>query len=397
MDSSYRRYFNLFSTVSKKIHRGSGTGEILACIVENLTGLLRARGSIYWIVDQQQQKIVTRVSHGFAYQSLLGVDYEALLTIFDNRRSDSVYIADARNDPRIPDLERLGKKRVGAVSGQFFDIVGPYTGILAVYFFNRRRLDDRETEFLTALGQQGAIALQKAIRYDEEREAIYRQIVEGFALAIEAKDSSTHGHSLRVARFARLTARAMNLPAAEIDGIYHAALLHDVGKIGTQDTLLERLGDLSAREMRTLREHPVLGARILHPLAFFGEIEALVRHHHELYDGSGYPDRLQGENIPLGARILCVCDAFETMLAGRCRMCRMELETALAQLLEGAGTRFDPKVVDALFAVIRDNPACIDADISLAAEELLLSAGAREKSTGNRFEKRLREQFPTSF
>jgi len=397
MENSYRRYLRLFSTVSKKIHRGSGTGEILACIVENLTELLRARGSIYWIVDQQQQKIVTRVSHGFTYQSLLGVDYEALLTIFDNRRSDSVYIADARNDHRIPDLERLGKKKVGAVSGQFFDIVGPYTGILAVYFFNRRRLDALETELLTALGEQGAIALQKAIRYDEEMAAIYRQIVEGFALAIEAKDSTTHGHSQRVARFAESTARAMNLASQEVDCIRQAALLHDVGKIGTQDHLLERLGDLSSREMRSLREHPVLGARILHPLAIFGEIEPLVLHHHELYDGSGYPDGLKGEEIPLGARILCVCDAFETMLSGRSRMRRLDLETALTQLLEGAGTRFDPEVVDALFTMIREDPACVEAKVTVAAGELLLTAGAGKKSAGNRFEKRLREQFPASF
>jgi hypothetical protein len=110
-----------------------------------------------------------------------------------------------------PDLallgERLGKRKINSVTGLFFDIAGPYTGLLAVYFMGSRTLFDHELELVTALGEQGAIALEKAIGYDQKTMDIYQKIVEGFALAIDARDRFTHGHSRRVARLSRLTAR----------------------------------------------------------------------------------------------------------------------------------------------------------------------------------------------
>ena len=359
MDHSYHSFFKVFAKISKKIHSNNEVIDILNCIVENITEIMEARGCIYWILNHQKKIIETKIFHGFDYSSLSKVDYPSLLTIFDITEPH-IFIGDTRNDPRIPDLERLGKQRIGSVTGLAFDIIKPYSGILAVYFSDSKPLKPHEFELVSALGEQGALALQKAIGYDEKMMNVYRQIVEGFALAIEAKDTITHGHSQRVAALSKLTAQKMALDDHEVENIYHAGILHDIGKIGMEDSVLERLGNLSANEMSCVHDHPVSGARILSPLTFFNEIEPLVRHHHELYNGTGYPDKRKGEDIPLGARIICVCDAFETMITGRPHLPKKSFSTAIRNLQDGAGIRFDPQVVQAFFEAIQANPDVLE-------------------------------------
>ena len=239
------------------------------------------------------------------------------------------------------------------VVGLSFEIDARIVGILGVYFSGRRRLDARDMTFLTVLGEQGAISLLRARHYDAKMLATFRQTVEGLVTALEAKDPVTHGHSLNVGIYARRTALEMGLSSREADLLYHAGLLHDIGKIGMTDKILARLGRLTACEMGQIRMHPVIGARILEPLRFLEELVPMIRHHHEHVDGSGYPDGLCRDAIPMGARILTACDALETMLAGRPSMPRREPAETLAELQRGAGTRFDPRVVKALTAVLR--------------------------------------------
>ncbi|MCP3956097.1 MAG: HD domain-containing protein, partial [Desulfobacterales bacterium] len=328
-------------------------------IVGRVTDIMGARGAIFWIVDEKKAEIRSSVCHGFHYRSLMAVDYPALERLFDFRQRRPVCIGNARTDDRIPDLERLGKRRITTVWGIPLDIVDRYVGILAVYFGQQRNLVSSEINFLTALGEQGAIALHKALRYDERLLQTFSETVEGLALALEAKDPITHGHSQKVARYARLTAEAMGLNDGEIAMVHRAGLLHDMGKIGMQDRLLGRLGKLNTRELNTLKMHPVIGARILEPLTFLEDVAACVLNHHELWDGSGYPQGAAGEEIPMGARILSVCDAFDTMISGRPHMPAMPVEKAVLQLKQQSGTRFDPDVVAALLAVILEKPAVV--------------------------------------
>lgn len=403
MPHDYETYFKLFSRISHAIHSGTNTGEILESIVANITDFLAAKGCIYWIVNREERSIVNMISHGFTYRSLAATDYETLTTIFDIETSTEVFIEDARNDDRIPDLERLGKQRVGSVTGFFFRISGPYTGILAVYFTGKKRVESHDKELVMALGQQGAIALQKALNYDEEMINLFRQVVEGFALALEAKDGKTHGHSLKVAELARLTAGELGLSGYEVDTIFHAGLLHDIGKIGMEDHVLERLGKLSSREMKKAMEHPVTGARIIGALPMLDGIAPLVLHHHERYNGSGYPHGIKGAEIPLGARILAVCDVFETMITGRPHLKKMSLPDALDGLKEGAGTLFDPHVIDAFFIAIEKRPDAVSP--SGGVERYLKQFRQRINAMGSgkaagmkeRLSKRLSDAFPIGF
>jgi putative nucleotidyltransferase with HDIG domain len=350
------RYFDTFRRVMQAIHAGQDVETILTTIVQQVQGVMDAKGAIYWILDADQGVIRHRVSSGFDYESLSGADYFSLVQLFPPDADRPLVIGDARYDSRIPNLERLGKKRVRTVVGIPVSIVAPYTGILAVYFGQQRDLAASEGQFLQALAEQGAVALHKALRYDEEMLNAFRQTVEGLALALEAKDPMTHGHSLKVAYYARRTALALGLPPHQAETVYQAGLLHDIGKIGMQDRILSRLGRLSTSEMDIIRMHPVIGARILSPLTCLQPLVPLVRHHHERFDGRGYPDGLRGDQIPRGARILAACDALDCMLSGRPHMAPVTLERAAAQLEAGAGTHFDPDVIAALAGDIRRHP-----------------------------------------
>ena len=276
MHDDYLTYFETFAEISKSIHSGISTGEILENITASITEITGAKGCIFWIINLESRKIETMISHGFAYRSLEMVSYETLTRIFDPSNPEKVFIEDARNDERIPDLERLGKKRVGSISGLFFDIEPPLMGIVAVYFTQSRKLSENELKLVNALGEQGAISLHKALHYNAKILQAFRQFVEGFVLTIEAKDESTHGHSMRVADFAKMAAIAMNLPEKEVETIYRGALLHDIGKIGIEDYILSRLGALSKKEMAILKRHPVIGSKIIKPLSFLKEVEPLI-------------------------------------------------------------------------------------------------------------------------
>ncbi len=397
MTPDFHQFFTLFAQISKKIHANKDTRDILVCIVENITRVLSAKGSIFWILNMEKQCIETKIFHGFDYRSLMHTDYSTLMTLFGNHEKNCVVIPNAREDDRIPDLERLGKRKINSVTGLFFDIAGPYTGLLAVYFTGNRTLDPHELELVTSLGEQGAIALEKAMGHDRKILDIYRKIVEGFALAIEARDRITHGHSRRVATLSRLTARQMGLDDSMVKNIFHAGILHDIGKIGIRDTVLDRLGHLTPKEMAQIRQHPVLGAEILIPLTFFSDIAPMIRHHHERFDGSGYPDGIKGDQIPLGARILAVCDVFETITAGRPGIPAKDLPSAIFELKHGVGTLFDPAVVQAFFAMIQANPRAMELHESIDDVLDMLRQNVADLALQNRLEKKTARLFPACF
>jgi putative nucleotidyltransferase with HDIG domain len=362
MPEPYYQYFKLVTRMSKAIHSGNHPKEIIETIVAHATDFTGAKGSIYWLVDRSREKIHSFICHGFEYRSLSGVEYDTLIQIFNPDQEKEVYIEDARYDERIPNLERLGKKRIRSVTGINLDISGQYTGILALYFSGIKRILGEELELVHALGEQGAIALHKALSHDGHMLKILEQMVETLVLAIEARDETTHGHSIKVARLAKSVAVEMELNADEVETVFHAGLLHDIGKIGLDDDILARLGVLSKKEMHAVKQHPLVGAGIVRPLSFLKGLEPIIKYHHERYNGSGYPEGLKGENIPLGARIVGVCDAFETMISGRRHMQPLSFNDAISSMKGQTGELFDPLVVDALFRMIRKHPECIEVE-----------------------------------
>lgn len=171
------------------------------------------------------------------------------------------------------------------------------------------------------------------------------ETVTSLAYAIDAKDHYTQGHSQSVSRYAVTLARGLNLPEAEVLEIRLAAILHDVGKIGIPEKILHKAGRLERDEMEIMKKHAELGAKILQPLRSLVRIQEFVRHHHEYYDGTGYPDRLAGEKIPIAARIIAIADAYDTMTTERTYQKARTKAQAMEELRRFAGTQFDPNLV----------------------------------------------------
>jgi putative nucleotidyltransferase with HDIG domain len=231
-------------------------------------------------------------------------------------------------------------------------IRGQVTGMLNVLSFDKRRIfleGDRRT--LYVLASRAANAVDNA-RLHEELKAVFLQTIEGFAYAIDAKDPYTHGHSRRVTRYCELIARKMGLAEDEVEKIRHAAVLHDIGKIGLRLDSLNKPHPLSAEERRIFETHPQKGCKILAPIHFFEELMPIIYHHHEHYDGTGYPEGKAGEQIPLGARILAAADAYDAMTSDRPYRKAMALEEAVEELYVNAGKQFDPAVVGVLIEIL---------------------------------------------
>jgi len=175
------------------------------------------------------------------------------------------------------------------------------------------------------------------------------------ANAIEAKDSYTRGHSERLAKLAGACAERMSLSRDEVGAVRLGAILHDVGKIGIPDRILRQSMSLTEDEMAWMRRHPQIGADIIGPVEGLHHVSPLIRHHHEKWDGTGYPNGLKGGAIPLGSRIIAVADAFEAMVADRIYRPSLGLEKALDELRTGRGSHFDPQVVDTFLDMIAND------------------------------------------
>lgn len=182
-----------------------------------------------------------------------------------------------------------------------------------------------------------------------------RSAVGALAAAIDARDNYTHSHSEQVVGMASEVARRLGLPAAEVERVRDGAMLHDVGKVAIPNEILYKPGPLTEDEWRVMREHPAIGERILRRTPELAPIAPLVRHEHERWDGRGYPDGLGGEQIPVGSRIIFACDAYSAMITARPYRQPMSHEAALEELRRGAGTQFDPQVVNCLLALLRES------------------------------------------
>jgi HD-GYP domain-containing protein (c-di-GMP phosphodiesterase class II) len=182
-----------------------------------------------------------------------------------------------------------------------------------------------------------------------EMEIAYEATVRSLIKAIEAKDPYTKGHAERVSRLSEMTARAYGLSSEECRVIRYIALMHDVGKLGVSTKILAKPGKLTDEEYEHMKQHPVRGYEIVSEIDFLrAAAETAVRHHHERMDGRGYPDGLVGEAIPLIARIVMVCDAFDSMTSTRVYRKAKQIEDALAELNRCSGTQFDPVCIRAL-------------------------------------------------
>jgi len=223
-----------------------------------------------------------------------------------------------------------------------------------------RKLNQGLQEQNVSLHKQNALLAKRIedstkslARLYEDLRTTYMRTIKVLAQAIDAKDHYTHSHSESVGVYAVAIAEEMHLSVKDIETIRDACELHDLGKVGVEDRILTKPSSLTAEEWESVKRHPLIGAKILEPLTFLGNVIDLVKQHHEHYDGTGYPDGLRDGEILLGARILHVADAYEAMTSARSyRKVPFTKEEAIAEIRRNNGTQFDPKVVEAFLKVV---------------------------------------------
>jgi putative nucleotidyltransferase with HDIG domain len=216
-------------------------------------------------------------------------------------------------------------------------------------------ISDSDVERVSRLADQIAIALANVQLIDQLNELSWGSMT-AFARAIDAKSRWTAGHSERVTRFAVRIGREMNLPDDVVERLRRGAILHDIGKIGVPAEVLDKPARLTDEEMALMRQHPVIGARILEPIRQYADILPVVLYHHERFSGGGYPEGISGTDIPDLARILSVADVFDALTSDRPYRRGMPLEQALSVMRSERGRQFDPVPLDALLSLLERNP-----------------------------------------
>ncbi len=188
------------------------------------------------------------------------------------------------------------------------------------------------------------------------------------ALAVDAKDQFTQGHSQKVSAYAVLIAEAIGMEGAQVEEIRLGAMLHDVGKVGIAESILNKSGPLNPDEWDTMKRHVEYGAKLLEPLRGTEHIRKMVAHHHEFFDGSGYPNQLAGSQIPLGARIIAIADAYDTITSERTYKKASTPEEAFNELDRCGNAQFDPELVRVFVSRLREMPNPIIVNPAIADE-----------------------------
>jgi HD-GYP domain-containing protein (c-di-GMP phosphodiesterase class II) len=265
------------------------------------------------------------------------------------------------------------------------------TWVVALGFSPTQRFYSLDIK-LMALARRLLVSHSRQIRAADKLKETLLGLIHCLTASIDAKDPYTCGHSERVARIATRLGLNLAVPDRLVSDLYLAGLLHDIGKIGIKDSVLQKPGKLTEEERALVQEHPVIGDRIISNVSQLAHVRPGVRSHHERYDGRGYPDGLVGESIPLLARILAVADSCDAMMSARPYRPALATRQIEATLIQGAGSQWDPRVIDAFMSCRKElYPICqrgIGDSICLAVDHALRAdreASWHKSSTGEFF------------
>lgn len=237
---------------------------------------------------------------------------------------------------RVNIKEMIPSYLAEAPMGFLMAVIYVQTGVLGILLF-----------FLPLLLARRSFELYTKMR------KMYLETIRALAAAIDAKDPYTKGHSERVAQLSVALAQDLHLSDRDIENIEYTALLHDIGKIGIDDRILGKSSELSNEEFKKIKEHPIIGANIIEPVDFLKNSYEAIYHHHERYNGGGYPDGLKEKDIPLCARIIGVADAYDAMGSDRPYRKKLSKEKILKEFAEQSGKQFDPQIVNALMLILK--------------------------------------------
>jgi ribonuclease P protein subunit RPR2 len=230
-------------------------------------------------------------------------------------------------------------------------------------------VQDQLIVFARELGELYRLERSRSAELEQVLESLqesYLATMKSLAQVIEAKDLTTRGHLDRTQAYGLALARRIDRALVQSPTLGYGFFLHDIGKVGVPEHILCKRGPLTPQEWEVMRRHPLTGAQIVAPISFLGDAVGLIRHHHERFDGTGYPDGLRRDQIPLAARVFSVADSFDAMTSDRPYRGALGVEGALAEIEGGAGSQFDPEVVRVFVQMIESGPTGEDEDFTAA-------------------------------
>jgi len=266
---------------------------------------------------------------------LYHTDDQTLLLQFADQ---AMYLAKYRGGNQVFSFDRSETKDLHVCNQKLFET------FLAVRTLKRF---DNGQQIVSDFGEQ----LKKMLSVDSSPQSLY-EIVTSLSSALDARDHYTNGHSERAIEYTREIACDLSMPQGEQEELVYLCLLHDIGKIGIPDHILNKPGKLTPEEFEIMKRHAEIGEKIISPLEALKKLKPLIRHHQEFYNGTGYPDGLHGEAIPLACRILAVVDTFDAMTTDRPYRKALPVEAAIAELHRCSGSQFDPKIVDVFIRIL---------------------------------------------
>ena len=344
------RKLKTLKEISRLLNSTLDEKEVKKRAMEAATQLMEAEVGSLLLIDEATQELYFEVALGDRGERVK----EIRLKIGEGiagwvaKTGEPLIVADAQKDPRFArkadDKSAFVTRNMICVPVKIRDKI---IGVLqAINKLGAQPFSKWDLEEFQSLADQVAIAVDNANLYKELQEAFFGT-AEALGDAIEAKDAYTAGHTRRVLAYSTAMGKHLALPDPEFDNLKLAALLHDIGKIGIEDSILRKPGKLEDHERRRMEEHTTIGPKIVDHVKQLRKIVPGIMHHHEEYDGTGYPEGLKGDQIPLIARIIAAADCFDAMTTDRPYRKGLSVQTALDELQKMAGTQFDGNVIEA--------------------------------------------------
>ncbi len=336
--------------VSQKVGSVSKVEELVRHITQMTKHTLNASASSVLLFDDEERELRFDVAEGESEKVLkqLKVSARSGIAGWVARHGKPIIINDVTKDKRF---HKSVDKITGFITRSIIcaPLVVHRKVIGVIEVLNKSDGSDfteQDLGTLTAVASTAAMAVENT-KLNQLVLSAYKSTIRSLAAAIDAKDHYTRGHSQRVMEYALLGAISLALPQEELEILEYAGLLHDIGKIGIADGILSKPERLTDQEWEIMRRHPQIGSDILTDVSFLEKASTLILHHHERYDGNGYPSGLKHEEIPIGARLLAVADAFDTMSTDRSYRAALGIDYAIKELYRCSGGQFCPIAVNA--------------------------------------------------
>jgi len=345
--------FELVYEVSKKIGSVPRMTQMLEQVIKMTQQTLNAAAASVLLYGDNENELFFEVASGPVGQELrkLKVSSEKGIAGQVARTGRPLIVNSVSNDPYF---ERNVDEATGFITRSLvcvpLMVQRRIMGVMEVLNkLDGSDFDERDLEAVVSVAATAAMAIENTRLHETVLDA-YKSTIMTLAETIDAKHPYTRGHSQRVKEYALLGGASLSLTPEEIETLEYAATLHDIGKIAIDASILNKPGALSESELNIIREHPVIGATLLKKIQFLEKAGDLVLYHHERYDGKGYPAGLKGERIPLGARIIAVADAFDTMTTNRSYRPAMTVDQAFSEIYGCSGTQFCPTAIAAFIS-----------------------------------------------